>query len=103
MAAMKPTCPARASVSPLTPVRRQIPLPAQIVRGTPDEFDLPHGALWGMTPQPDVRIRCSRGQIWITQAGSAADVVLLTGETFAPAPKGRIVIQALTDARVSLA
>jgi hypothetical protein len=106
---MKPTCPARVSASPLAPVRREISLPAnppvlpaQIVRGTPDEFHLPHGALWGTSPRLGLRIRCARGQLWITQAGSADDVVLLPGETFAPAPRGRVVIQALTDARVHL-
>jgi hypothetical protein len=106
---MKPTCPARVSVSPLTPVRREIRplattpvLPAQIVRGTPDEFDLPRGALWGTTPRPGLHIRCTRGQLWITQAGSADDIVLLADDTFTPAPRGRVVIQALTDARVNL-
>jgi hypothetical protein len=106
---MKPTCPARVSVSPLTPIRREIRslattpvLPAQILRGTPDEFDLPDGALWGTSPRPGLRIRCARGQLWITQAGSADDIVLLAGDTFTPAPKGRVVIQSLTDARVGL-
>jgi hypothetical protein len=106
---MKPTCPARVSVSPLTPVRREIrpfattpALPAQVVRGTPSEFDLPQGALWGTFPRPGLRIRSARGQLWITQAGSADDTVLLAGQTFTPAPRGRVVIQALTDARVSL-
>jgi len=106
---MKPTCPERLSASSLTPVRREIRrsapdpvLPPQLLRRTPDEFDLPHGALWGTSPGPGLRIRCTRGQLWITQAGSTDDVVLLAGDTFTPAPRGRVVIQALTDARVVL-
>jgi hypothetical protein len=106
---MKPTCPEHLSASALTPVRREIRLPApdavlppQIVGGTPAEFDLPHGALWGTSPRLGLRVRCALGQLWITQAGIADDVVLLAGETFTPAPKGRVVIQALTDARVGL-
>lgn len=106
---MKPTCPARWSAPSATPVRREIPPSAsdavllpQIVRGTPSEFSLPQGALWSTSPRADLRIRCVRGELWITQAGSADDIVLLTGQTFAPAPKGRVVIQALSEARVAL-
>ena len=106
---MKPSCPARVSAPSPTPVQREIRLPrtdgvlpAQIVAGTPNEFSLPHGALWGTSPRADLRIHCVRGELWITQAGSAEDVVLVTGESFAPAPRGRVVIQALTEARVAL-
>ena len=102
MTAMKPTCPARVSAPSLTPVRREIPLPEQIARGMPDEFSLPQGALWATSPRADLRIQCLRGELWITQAGSADDIVLLTGESFVPAPRGRVVIQALSEARVAL-
>jgi hypothetical protein len=90
------------SSSPFAPVRREIRLPAQIARATPGEFSLPQGALWGASPRPDVRVHCLQGELWITQAGSGDDIVLLAGETFTPAPKGRVVIQALSDARVGL-
>jgi hypothetical protein len=104
---MKPSCPERLSSRPIRPVFREVPAVEfghdAIARHVPDEFNLPANALWSTEPRRGMGIRCERGQLWVTQAGDAQDVVLLTGETFVPAAKGRVVVQALTDARVRIA
>ena len=105
--AMKPTCPERF-VSPLSePVVREIPrsapaVPPQVARHAPAEFDLPHGNLWATSPRAALTIRCVVGQVWVTQAGHAEDIVLLAGDAHTLAPRGRAVIQALVDARVGV-
>jgi hypothetical protein len=106
---MKPTCPERFA-SPLSkPVVREIPLPApavglprRIARHAPAEFDLPHGNLWATSPRAALTIRCVVGQVWVTQAGHAEDIVLLPGDAHTLAPRGRAVVQALVDARVGV-
>jgi hypothetical protein len=48
-------------------------------------------------------IRCIENQLWLTQEGLADDVVLNAGETFALAPQGKIVIEAIGgEARYAL-
>jgi hypothetical protein len=99
---MKPTCPERLSSPSVTPVFRELPaaeLP-QLRDRTPGEFDLPARALWSLDPRPDIAVHCLSGQLWITQAGDGRDIILLAGESFTPAAKGRVVVQALSDARV---
>ena len=105
---MKPTCPERFASTPSVTVLREIPfvapaLPPQVAQNTPDEFDLPDGGLWATTPRTPLTIHCLTGQLWITQAGNTDDIVLLPGDTHTLAAKGRVVIQALTDARIALA
>lgn len=98
---MKPTFPERLTAA--SPVFREIPLTRGSVAPTPGAFDLPHGALWSIEPQRGLTIHCAQGELWITQAGDDRDTILSAGDAFAPRPKGRIVIQALSEARVVLA
>src|SRR4051794_7480881 len=96
---MKPSCPERLSV------RSTIfaSVPSERTRAiTPDEFDLPDGALWSTSPHSAHAIECLRGRLWVTQAGDARDIVLGEGETFSAARRGRVVVQALGDSRVGL-
>jgi hypothetical protein len=53
-------------------------------------------------PRPDLTIRAIAGDVWITQAGNERDVILVKGDVFTPARRGRVVVQALTDARIAL-
>lgn len=103
---MKPTFPERLSTA-ATPVFREVPPAALggagVMARTSREFNLPKGALWSTEPRHDLTVHCVDGQLWITQAGDGRDIVLTTGETFAPQPKGRVVIQALSDSRIQLA
>jgi hypothetical protein len=102
---MKPTFPERLSTA--TPVFREVPAASLggvgVTAPTSSEFNLPRGALWSTGPRRDLAVHCIAGQLWITQAGDGRDTVLRTGETFTPASKGRVVIQALTDSRIQLA
>jgi hypothetical protein len=103
---MKPTFPERLSSRSATPIFRELPAqPAgksALTDGNvlPQEFELPRNALWSFNPHTGLVVRCLVGELWITQSGDARDVVLQAGETFEPAPKGQVVVQALTDARV---
>ncbi len=85
----------------LRPVFRDVAIPhAAPAARTPGEFDLPINALWATDPRPDLTIECVRGGVWVTQAGDDRDVTLAPGETFTPAPVGRVVVQALVASRV---
>ena len=97
---MKPTFPERLTAA--SPVFREIPLARGQVASTPGAFDLPHGALWSTEPQRGLTIHCAQGELWITQAGDDRDTVLSVGKAFVPRAKGRVVVQALSDARVML-
>ena len=104
---MRPCCPERVSVvaapAALRPIRKElaVPFPGEAIR--PGEFDLPINALWATDPRAGSRIECVAGGLWITQAGDERDIVLRAGQTFVPAREGRVVVQALCDARVRLA
>ena len=103
---MKPTFPERLSTA-ATPVFREVP-PAvlsgtDVFAPTSSAFNLPEGALWSTEPRRNRVVHCLAGQLWITQAGDDRDIVLSAGETFAPHPKGRVVIQALAESRLQLA
>ncbi len=59
----------------------------------------------GIVPVNDAvgaRIHCLRGRIWITEQGSAADVVLEAGESYEISRDGIAIVQALREARVAL-
>jgi hypothetical protein len=103
---MKPTCPERLTPRSTGPIFRELPAPdravAEAPQRLPGEFNLPARALWSIDPKPGMVIRCVSGNLWITQTGDARDTVLHAGEMFTPAIKGRVVVQALTDARISI-
>ena len=47
-------------------------------------------------------VRCHTGHVWLTQEGDATDRALSTGDGFRVLGKGRIVLQALDEAVVSV-
>ena len=69
-----------------------VALPAGEVR-----FDA--GATMAFTPSADLRITAVAGTLWVTQAGDGRDFTLHPGDCFAPAPRGKVVVQAETAAR----
>lgn len=50
-----------------------------------------------------VCVECHSGVVWATQEGVTQDVVLRTGESKVFAGRGRVLVEALTAARVGLA
>ena len=58
------------------------------------EFALERNSLWRVAGRVrGVRVDCSRGRLWLTQAGAAADVILRPGESFVANAEGAIVVQ----------
>jgi hypothetical protein len=98
---MKPSCTDRlATVSvDISPLLAARPSPVR----TCGEFAFPADALWGFDAKPGARVSCVGGSIWVTQTGDGADHVLGEGESFTVYLRGRVVIQALSDARVLVA
>jgi hypothetical protein len=48
------------------------------------------------------RIVCRAGTVWVTREGDGTDYVLTAGESFDRSGRGRVVIQALSDATVAV-
>ena len=60
------------------------------------EFALDRNSLWRIAGSlRGVRIDCREGQLWLTQAGAAADVILQPGQSFVANTGGAIVVQAV--------
>jgi hypothetical protein len=95
---MKPSCTDRlGTVSvDLSPLLATRPSHAR----TRSERAFSAGALWGFDAKPGARVSCVDGSIWVTQTGDGADHVLGEGESLTVDLRGRVVIQALADARV---
>jgi hypothetical protein len=49
-----------------------------------------------------MRITCLSGLVWITRAGSLDDILLEPGDTFNNTPRGLVVAQAISEARVEI-
>ncbi|HSB01954.1 MAG TPA: DUF2917 domain-containing protein [Anaerolineales bacterium] len=47
-------------------------------------------------------IECKNGVIWVTCAGETKDHILQAGRRYVPKAKGRVVIEALDEARVDI-
>lgn len=47
-------------------------------------------------------LRCVQGLIWITQEGDTRDRVLHVGQVWYPAIRGKVVVTAMSDARVEM-
>jgi hypothetical protein len=76
------------------PVPGQSPVPARAFPGQTMEFALERDSLWRVAGRVrGVRVDCSRGRLWLTQAGAAADVILRPGESFVANAEGAIVVQ----------
>ena len=52
--------------------------------------------------QPHMAIECRQGVIWVTRAGERQDYTLRAGRHFIPKGEGRLVIEAIDDARVDI-
>ena len=66
-------------------------------------IDLQNGEMWASNDRHNVTQICvCRGSVWITQTGCPDDHVLQTGVRMTPSPRGKIVVQALTDARICI-
>jgi len=52
--------------------------------------------------QPKMAIECKEGVIWVTRAGDPQDYVLHAGRHYIPTGKGRLIIEAIDDARVDI-
>ena len=48
------------------------------------------------------RIACVSGTLWVTQEGDAHDYVLKAGDHFRAGGRGRVVVQALSDATLEV-
>jgi hypothetical protein len=65
---------------------------------------LREGVTWSVGPHDGVvSLRVVRGSLWITESGSADDVLRRDGETFEATRCGKVVIQALSDSVIDIA
>ncbi|MGB7158291.1 MAG: DUF2917 domain-containing protein [Tepidisphaeraceae bacterium] len=86
----------RASAKPVRPPESS---PAE----AGDEIALRDGALWSLDRSVGaVQVRCISGNVWLTQAGRAEDIVIGPGGTCVLPGTGKIVVQALEDAIVRI-
>ena len=67
------------------------------------QFTLAAGAVWGSSSRPRaILIACVAGDVWITQAGDARDVTLSAGHAIICAAGRKLVVQALSQARIEI-
>ena len=79
--------------------RWEPPRPGDRALPTADAISLRDGEVWTHQPHgTPLRIRCTSGIVWVTQEGDAGDVVLRRGETVVTRTRGKVAVQALTDA-----
>jgi DUF2917 family protein len=52
--------------------------------------------------QPQMAIECKQGVIWVTHSGERQDYMLRAGRQYLPKGKGKLVIEAVDDARVDI-
>lgn len=52
--------------------------------------------------QRGTEIHCSQGILWVTQENDGQDYILNSGESFVVTRKGRVVIEAMTDAILNI-
>lgn len=67
------------------------------------ELCLRHGVPLRLARAAGLRIDCLGGKIWITEAGEAADILLIAGESYWIAGQGLALIESIGDGRVRLA
>jgi hypothetical protein len=52
--------------------------------------------------QPGTTIVCEQGMLWLTQSGDYRDYMLRTGDHLTINKKSKVLIEALSEARVSI-
>jgi hypothetical protein len=64
------------------------------------EIELRRGNLLRLSNQNTVTARS--GLLWITEPNNRRDLILRPGQSFTPAPAGLALVEAVTDASLSL-
>ncbi len=57
--------------------------------------------VWKARAVPKLKVTCERGIVWLTQSGDPLDYILHPGQSFLPTCRGKVVVQALTQATIS--
>ncbi len=65
-------------------------------------FLRPHEVLSLDNRQHPMAIECKNGVIWVTRTGGHKDHILNAGESYIPAARGSIVIQAIGESQVNI-
>lgn len=68
--------------------------------GAMQSFRLCRGAVLGLEEGAVVRVEVVFGKAWVTRSGDGWDYVLRPGDVFESSEGGKVVVQALTEARV---
>jgi hypothetical protein len=66
------------------------------------DLRLAHKALHSLPDASELSVTCEQGAVWLTVDGNPRDFVLKAGETFETSDRGRLLIYALADSRISL-
>jgi len=69
----------------------------------PRDLRLEHKALYSLPDGSGLAVTCDDGVLWLTLDGDSRDFVLEAGETFETQDRGRVLIYALADSRISVA
>lgn len=72
------------------------------IRLSDSEIELARRQLMCLADASGVRIVVRSGSLWVTQDGDRRDVVLAAGDSFVVAGTARVIVQALSAARVGL-
>jgi hypothetical protein len=59
------------------------------------EIVLRGNEIHAIEPREGLIVSCVAGKVWVSQEGVNEDVVLAAGQSFAPRPRGKIVVQPL--------
>lgn len=95
---MNTACPNRSAPRTASSQRRTIhvSVPQHV------EIDLRADSLWAADAEPNLKIECVSGEVWITQSGEFRDVILEPHQSFTPTHRGRVVVQALRPSRIAV-
>jgi len=58
--------------------------------------------LWSGKAAPGIQLICERGSVWLTQSHDAHDYILRPGQGFLAPCYGKVVVQALATATISV-
>jgi Protein of unknown function (DUF2917) len=67
----------------------------------PRRLALTRNSFWSVQGRPnEIEIECRRGKVWITQEGDYRDVIVPAGGRFRIEKRGRVIVQAVTEAEI---